>query len=809
MNRRLFFAVFLTAGIFSIYAQFPPALLKGADSAEDLYAPRFLGSGAFATSQGGAPAGAVNPASGGDAQRIVFDLGYTAIPTFGGEPGLGNAVNLGALFPTKYAVFGGSVNFFNSPYADFLPDYTNIFIGNLNIAKEVYPGLNLGLGFNFGFGDDWAASGDLGFRYNLGKLGKLENFTLGIVFKSMGKSTAPSAFTPLFGVSADFIHLKSANGNTADPLRLSGALDLGIPSVSNLDGKIGFSLVMAELITLSASWGFNGYENLWGPKDERRSITLPSIGIGVNLVLKSGGKRFIGGRLLSEGDLSLNTGVKSMYSGTTALGLGLTWNVGTTDKTPPVVTVDYPEPQYISPNNDGLSDYLEFPLTITDQRYVNEWVFEIRDSDGGLSRSYRNKEMRRETQSFKGFFVELARVKAAVEIPDSLRWDGILDSGDLAPDGLYTFNITAVDDNNNSVTTRSYEVIVDNTPPSVEIEELAESERIFSPDGDGSKDLLVIGQTGSLEDRWNAVIYDMTGQAVKSFDLSNTEPGPVTWDGTDDAGAIVMDGVYKYRITATDRAQNTGENSLGNIIVSTIQPSIALTIADAFFSPNGDGVKDALIISAAVPVKEGIVSWQITVQDDRGTAVRTVSGGGEAPPERYNYNGRNDAGLVLPEGSYQTRLDIRYRNGYVSSAVSPGFTLDITPPAASIAATYTAFSPNNDGNQDEMIFTQTGSDELLWLGEFSQAGAVSFAPPVRTVRMNGVPLPALTWDGHNDAGALARDGQYSYRLSSTDQAGNTGRSNTITFTLSTADTPVFIITDFRAFSPNGDGNRDT
>jgi flagellar hook assembly protein FlgD len=808
MVRRFFLAICLAAGISSVYAQFPPDLLVGADAAEDLYAPRLL-SGAFSTSQGGAPASAVNPAAGGDAQRLVFDAGYILIPTFGGESGLGHSANLGALFPTRYAVFGGSVNFFNSPYLDFLPGVKNVFIGNLNVAKEIYPGLNLGLGFNFGFGDEWAASGDLGFRYNLGKLGKLENFTLGIVLKSLGKSVVPSAFTPLFGVSADFIHLRSASGNTADPLKLSGALDLGVPSVKNLEGKIGLSLVMAELITLSVSWGFNGYENFWGPEGLRRSPTLPSIGVGVNLVLKSGGKRLIGGRLPSDGDISVNAGLKPMYSGITALGLGLTWNAGATDRTPPVVAIDYPETQYFSPNNDGLSDYLEFPLTITDQRYVNEWAFEIYNESGELARSYRNKEMRRETQGFRNFFIELVRVKAAVEIPPSLRWDGILDSGELAPDGLYTFNVTAADDNGNSATTRSYEVIVDNTPPSVEIEELAEADRIFSPDGDGNKDTLVIGQTGSFEDRWDAAVYNMTGRAVKTFDMSNTEPGPVSWDGTDDTGAIVEDGVYEYRIGATDRAQNTGENSLGNIIISTVQPSVTLAITDAFFSPNGDGVKDGLIMNAAVPVKEGITGWQISVQDELGATVRTIPGADGPPPERYNYDGKNDAGIVLPEGNYQARLEVRYRNGYVSSAASPAFTLDITPPSASVTASYTAFSPNNDGNQDEIVFTQAGSDELQWLGEFTQAGAVSSAPAVRTLRMSGAPLPALSWDGRNDAGALARDGQYSYRLSSTDQAGNTGRSNTVTFTLSTADTPVFITTDFRAFSPNGDGNRDT
>jgi flagellar hook assembly protein FlgD len=809
MFRRIFLTLSLIIGLSSIvYAQFQPDLVKGADAAEDLYAPRFLGGGAFSTSQGGAPASALNPAAGGDAQRIVFDAGYIILPTFGGETGLGHAVNLGSLFPTKYAVVGGSVNFFNSPYDEFLPGVENIFIGNLNIAKEVYPGLNVGLGFNFGFGDDWGASGDLGFRYNMGKMGKMENFTLGVVLKSLGKSVVPSAFTPLFGLQADLIHLKSAGGNTADPLRLTGAVDLGIPSVQNLDGKLGFSLVMAELITLSVSWGFNGYENFWGPEEDRRSITLPAIGLGVNLVLKPGGGRIIGGRLPSDGDISVNGGIKSMYEGIAALGLGVTWNVGASDKTPPSITVNYPDVLYISPNNDGLSDYLEFPLTITDQRYVNEWTFEIQNENGEVVRTYRNKEMRRETQNFKSFFVQLAQVKAAVEIPPTLRWDGILDSGDLAADGLYRFTITASDDNGNIATTGVYEVVVDNTPPSVEIAEITESNRIFSPDGDGSKDTLVIGQTGSREDRWDAAIYDMAGTLVKSFDFRDTEPGFITWDGTDDTGSIVADGVYEYRITATDRAQNTGDASLGNIIVSTIQPSVALTITDAFFSPNGDGVKDQLIMSPYVPVKEGIVGWQIAIQDVQGATVRTIPGT-SSPPERYNYDGKNNEGIVLPEGSYQALLDVRYRNGYVSSATSPNFTLDITPPRATVRSSYTAFSPNNDGNQDEMIFTQTASNEVLWLGEFKQAGLASSAPAARTLRMSGIPPSTLVWDGLNDSGALSRDGQYTYQLSSTDQAGNTGRSNIITFTLSTADTPIFIITDFRAFSPNGDGNRDT
>ncbi|MDR2900548.1 MAG: hypothetical protein LBV20_03385, partial [Treponema sp.] len=61
--------------------------VSGADAVTDLYTPALNGDGAFTTSQGGAPVSAVNPAQGGAAQLMLFDLGYLALPGFGAEVG--------------------------------------------------------------------------------------------------------------------------------------------------------------------------------------------------------------------------------------------------------------------------------------------------------------------------------------------------------------------------------------------------------------------------------------------------------------------------------------------------------------------------------------------------------------------------------------------------------------------------------------------------------------------------------------------------------------------------------------------------
>ncbi|MDR1566056.1 MAG: gliding motility-associated C-terminal domain-containing protein [Treponema sp.] len=791
------------------FSQTDGATPIGTNTAQDLYAPSTAGRGGFITSKGGAPASALNPAAEGDAQRIIFDIGYLGLPGFGSEPGYGNAVNLGAVFPTRVGVFGGSFRFLQSPFNDF-PVGTS-FQGNLNAAKELYPGINLGLGLNFGFnsGNSGIFSGDLGFRYNMGNLGKLENFTWALTLRSMGKSWIPSMFTPVGGLAFDFLHIKGPGEK--DPLRMGFAADLYFPTFQNLAGKAGLNMVIADLITVSASSQFNLKETIEGNPPS----PVPSIGIAANIKLKSGGRRLVGGTLPSDGELAVDLAAKPLYNGIWAAGGGLTWTVGVADKTPPVITVDYPEPVWISPNNDGKADDLEFPIVITDQRYIAEWVWEISNESGEVVRTYRNKELRPETQGVRNFLSRIAELKSGVDVPPGLRWDGVLESGAVAPDGRYTFVLKAADDNGNAAVSETYTVMVDNTPPVVTLEPFAEGDNIFSPDGDGNKDAITIAMTGSREDLWEAGIYDASGEKVRAFNFSNWEPTNITWNGTNDNGDIVPDGVYSFRITATDKALNAETAELGNIIVSTIQPQVSVLIGDAWFSPNGDGIKDLMPLTLQVPVKDGIVSWEVQIRDNTGNTRRTIPGSGGIPA-RLDFDGKSDIGAVLGEESYWAALSLRYRNGYVSAASSPAFTLDITPPQAAVrvegqdreSGSIPVFSPNNDGNKDELVILQEGSNELSWIGEIRRAGETT-GPAVRSFRFQGTPPDRIVWDGMNNAGALSPDGTYVYELFSTDPAGNTGRSNKVEFEIFTKDTPILLATDLRAFSPNGDGVRDT
>jgi flagellar hook assembly protein FlgD/flagellar motor protein MotB len=820
----VFVAFGANLGLFALNV--PPFPAWGADAVPDLYAPHLAGSGAFTAGKGGAPASAVNPAQGGSNQRIMFDLGYLGLAGLGEEKKYGNAIELGGLFPTRYGVFGGTLRLIQSPFEESFPVKT-VFSGNASAAKEIYPGMSVGAGLNFGFGTDklWMINGDLGFFYNMGKFGPFYNFTWAATLANMGRSWTPTWFNPMGGVSFDVLRvngkIKDDGSKARDPFVLNTSFDIGMPSIvyspqMSLIMKLGLRAEIAEIIRVSVSWpggsGLNARELSKGGSE--LFTALPSVGLGANITLPSGGRRIVGGKLPTDGDLAIDTAYKPLYKGVSALGAGATWTVGIADKKPPRIKIEYPEPvdpeypMYFSPNNDGKADYLEFPLSITDERYVESWKWEIKDEEGNLVRSYENKELRPETQGVKNFFKRLVAVKKEVEVPPSLIWDGIGDSGELAPDGRYFFTISATDDSGNSGSSVRYEAVLKNAPPEIVVENMDDTQRVFSPGGGGSKNTITFRQRGSAEDAWESGIYNVSGEKIRDFPAERGNPAPRTWDGKDDSGAIVADGVYTYRIAATDRARNHAAASMENIIVNTIRPTVDVVIADPWFSPNGDGVKDMLNMNLSVPVKEEVLNWTMQIRDAQNNISRTLRGS-NAPSDRLDYDGKSDGGAVLAEGVYRGVLSVNYRNGYTASAFSPPFNLKVTPPTASITMDYSAFSPNHGGVQSEMLIKQDGSREQLWTGEIRRLNSAANESAVRTFKFTGTPPRETRWDGHGESGTFAADGDYTYQLSSTDQAGNTGRSNVLRFRMSTVDTPVMITTDSRAFAPAGNSLRTT
>jgi flagellar hook assembly protein FlgD/outer membrane protein OmpA-like peptidoglycan-associated protein len=570
------------------------------------------------------------------------------------------------------------------------------------------------------------------------------------------------------------------------------APDLSLPFFQDVRLGIGARLALYDIVFLDAALLLDARQLLGAEPSRPLPFAIAVSYRFKDLALKTPGPDVTETRAMLS--------VAPLQDGIWGFGLGANALLGVRDRNPPRITLDTEGERYMSPNFDGVKDDIVLPLAITDERYVKGYRFIIADPSGAAVRTIQNKEDRPENRDFQNLMARLMYVKTGIAIPATLRWDGISDSGSVVPDGTYHYSVEAWDDNGNIGESGTGTVIVKNAPPSVTV---VSSYLIFSPDGDGNKDTLSIEQSGSMEDEWIGEIRNIAAEEVASFGWKGSAPPNFEWDGTTNEGVTAPDGVYSYRITATDRAGNTGSAQLDNIIIDTQPKPVQLAIDLSYFSPNGDGIKDTVIFSLKVGVATGIEKWNLWISDAKGAVKRTYSGQ-IIVPASLPWDGMDDAGNVLPEGSYTASLDIHYVNGNNPKVQSPSMTIKLSLPRAAAKAEYDVFSPGGGGAKDRDTIFQDTSEELFWTGVIKDPAGKE----LKTLVWRGRADEKWVWDGRGDDGSLLPDGTYSYALASTDRAGNSGSSEPIAIRIDTEAKPVRVSTDLTYFSPNGDGVKD-
>jgi outer membrane protein OmpA-like peptidoglycan-associated protein/flagellar hook assembly protein FlgD len=799
-----FLAILFLAAAFTAFA-LPETPAFGADTVQDLFSPDLAGQGTFVTSRGSAPFSAINPAQAGQTDRMILNAGAIGVTNLNIASELGGIFDLGLLYPTKSATFSGTLRYYY--FDQFKTDFPlkNELGGNFSVAKEFFPQFSLGAGINFGAGpDNWTLSADLGLLQNLGNLGFMKNFTWAFVLRNMGMSWAPTWFTPWLGVTFDFLQIEGKGGKP-DPLIVNFAADVGVPSVIvpeniNVIAKAGITVTILEQITLSVLWpGAAGY-NMRESQNENRGHFqwFPSVGMGINFIIPSDGKRQHGEHRLSEyrlserrpsdGDITFDAVFKPLYYDVYATGAGVTWYAGYRDDLPPNIVVDYPETQYISPNYDGKSDSLVFPVRIVDDHYVMSWVMTIKDSNGSIVRTYRNKDRRFEMMNARDIYGRYYMEKKGVDVPPNMRWDGIFNTGEIGPDGKYYFSISAADENGNVGTSPSSEVILKNTLPQVTIDNINLNDRIFDPSGEsrgGNKTSINIVSRGTAEDKWESGIYNSEGKLIRTFAPTSGSPQPQIWDGKTDSGGLAPDGAYTFRITATDKAQNTGFAVMSNIVVDTRTVGAILTASANAIAPKTDQTAEKVRFNDRLNRTDGIASWKLEIKNDKNDIVKIFEGSGASqggigrPPENFSWNGLSDNGSIR-EGLVFPELTVNYLDGHVANAKSTPILIDSTGPGLDLLSSPDLFSPDNDGVNDVLSIRLKAEDVspiARWSLDIYEPVMENGTNPVHIFKHfegSAAPVEELMWNGRGNSGDLVQSAvDYPYVYTATDTLGNT------------------------------------
>jgi outer membrane protein OmpA-like peptidoglycan-associated protein/flagellar hook assembly protein FlgD len=501
------------------------------------------------------------------------------------------------------------------------------------------------------------------------------------------------------------------------------------------------------------------------------------VGIGINFVIPSGGKRQPGERRPSDGAITFNGAFKPLYYDVYATGAGVTWHAGYIDDTPPNIIVTYPEVQYISPNNDGKSDALAFPVSIVDDHYVMSWIMTIKDSNGSIVRTYQNKAQKPERMNVRDNYGRKYLQKEGIDIPSTMRWDGVFNSGETGPDGKYYFSISAADENGNVGTSPSYEVVLKNAPPRVTIDDITPNDRVFDPSY-GNKTSINFVPRGTEEDKWESGIYDSEGKLIRTFAPQSGSPKPQIWDGRTDSGQFAPNGAYTFMITATDKAQNTGSAVMDNIVVDTETIGAALTASTGAIAPKAGQNSELVRFNSRLDRTDSIDTWKLEIKDDKGNIVKIYKGS-EMPPENFSWNGFSDDGSIR-DGLVYPELTVNFLDGHVANAKSAPILINSSGPDLKISSTPDLFSPDGDGINDVLTIrlkADNASPIKNWSLDIYEPDMEKGTGPARLFKRfegSAEPSEELLWDGRGDNGDLVQSAvDYPYIFSSTDDLGNT------------------------------------
>jgi hypothetical protein len=240
-----------------------------------------------------------------------------------------------------------------------------------------------------------------------------------------------------------------------------------------------------------------------------------------------------------------------------------------------------------------------------------------------------------------------------------------------AVDGTYRWVLEAVDAWGNGPLREDGTFTVDTQAPELFIADPPEAAPVITPDGDGVSDSISFAADASEGGRLVATVLAGDEEVASTSAVLGSSGATVRWNGMAE-GAWVPDGEYRVRIRAIDAAGNRSE-AVGRDVVAYAALGYVRTSTPVFFPQDGDRLSSTATLGFTLAAP-ATVDW--TIRSASGAVVRTVRAAEalEAGPQSFAWNGRDDAGAMVPRGTY--RSVVTAGDGSVSVTQSVSVTAD-------------------------------------------------------------------------------------------------------------------------------------
>jgi len=286
---------------------------------------------------------------------------------------------------------------------------------------------------------------------------------------------------------------------------------------------------------------------------------------------------------------------------------------------------------------------------------------------------------------------------------------------------------------------------------------------------------VTVENQGDYTETFNVTVYynetaitmpDGKNYTTTTLPSGNSTNLTLTWNTTG-----VAEGNYTISAHATPVPSETdiADNTYIDGVVMIIKPPRILSFhcTPNSFSPNNDGRQDTTTIRATFSTT---VNWILEIRNSSGTIMRSWNGTAtfkwQGAMLQQVWNGTDEAGKIVPEGTYNATLTGKDLYGTPLEPKTISLIVDTAKPIISDVSDHPdPFNPHI-GQTTTINYT---------LSEKCHVTIKIYDPASRLIKILRATQLAgpnsMTWDGKVQ-GLIVPDGEYRYEIYATDMAGN-------------------------------------
>ncbi|KAF0132520.1 MAG: FG-GAP repeat protein, partial [Candidatus Saganbacteria bacterium] len=241
----------------------------------------------------------------------------------------------------------------------------------------------------------------------------------------------------------------------------------------------------------------------------------------------------------------------------------------------------------------------------------------------------------------------------------------------------------------------------------------------------------------------------------------------------------ITDSVYVIKMNIEDKIGAKVESESLVTVVAT-KPTLEATLDNDKMSPNGDGIKDELKINYKIDYPVAYITEpaevKIEILNSKLEVIFTKILSHTPGSYSYSWDG------VPSDGAYFARITGKDALGVEAEVKTLNFICDTAAPVIEIKEVApNPFSPNPNGIKDETSISYTISEDTLASVAIKnkkgniirnlQTGKTISASSIKN-KISIKSLPYVVWEGKDNDGNIAVDGDYSFVVTAADFAGN-------------------------------------